>query len=66
MTLTELLDDIHAIDKALASFEQRYGLLSDTFYAWYQEGHEPEEQGWVLDFSEWAGLCKSRHRLLTL
>lgn len=66
MTLTEILQDIHAVDKALASFEQRYGLLSDTFFVWYQAGHEPEEQEWVLDFAEWSGLYKSRRRLLAL
>ena len=66
MTLSQILEDIHAIDSLLADFEQRYGLLSDTFYGWYREGHEPAEQTWVLDFSEWAGLCKSRQRLLAL
>lgn len=63
MTLAEILADIHVIDAALVAFEREYGLLSDTFILWYQEGHEPEEQSWVLDFAEWAGLYKSRKRL---
>lgn len=63
MTLAEILADIHVIDAALVAFEREYGLLSDTFIVWYQEGHEPEEQSWVLDFAEWAGLYKSRKRL---
>lgn len=66
MTLLELLSDIHAIDKALAEFEQDYGLLSSTFFAWYQQGSEPEEQSWVLDFAEWSGLYRSKQRLLEL
>jgi len=64
MTLIEILSDIHAVNKALAEFEKEYGVLSETFYAWYQQGNEPEEQTWVLDFAEWAGLYKSHQRLL--
>ena len=56
MTLAEILADIHVIDAALVAFLKEYGLLSDTFILWYQEGDEPEEQSWVLDFAEWAGL----------
>jgi hypothetical protein len=66
MTLLEILSDIHAINNALAEFEVRYGLLSDTFFAWYQQGNEPEDDAWVLDFAEWAGWYKSRQRLLAL
>ena len=66
MTLAEILADIHVINAALVAFEREYGLLSDTFILWYQEGHEPEEQSWVLDFAEWAGLYKSRRRLYDL
>ena len=66
MTLLEILSDIHTIDKELAKFEDNYGVLSDTFYTWYLQGNEPEEQSWMLDFAEWAGLCKARERLLEL
>lgn len=66
MTLAEILSDIHAIDTALVDFEREYGLLTETFISWYEEGHEPEEQSWVLDFVEWAGLVKSRKRLYEL
>ena len=64
MTLFEILSDIHSIDNALAEFEQDYGLLSSTFFAWFQQGNEPEEQSWVLDFAEWSGLYRSKQRLL--
>lgn len=66
MTLREILGDVHAIDSALAEFEERYGLLSSSFFAWYQQGNEPEEQSWVLDFTEWSGLYRSKQRLLEL
>ena len=66
VTLSEILSDIHAINNTLVEFERRYGLLSETFFTWYQEGNEPEDDDWVLDFSEWAGLYKSRERLLAL
>ncbi|MFQ5341215.1 MAG: hypothetical protein ACE5F6_06665 [Anaerolineae bacterium] len=66
MTLVEILSDIHAVNNALIKFELRYGILSDTFFEWYQQGNEPEDSTWVLDFAEWAGWCKSRQRLLEL
>ena len=66
MTLLEILADVHSLDKALAEFEQRYGLLSSTFFDWYQQGNEPEEQTWMLDFAEWSGLYRSKQRLLKL
>lgn len=66
MTLSDIISDLHAIDRALVSFEARYGLLSDTFFTWYRQGNEPEDEAWVLDFAEWAGWCKSRDRLLVL
>jgi hypothetical protein len=56
MTLYEIISDIHAINEDLKKFEQKYGVLSDTFYEWYCRGEEPEDDNWVLDFSMWAGL----------
>lgn len=64
MTLKDLLADIHILNKELTVFEHRYGLLSETFYDWYCQGHEPEDEAWVTDLAEWAGLYKSRQRLL--
>jgi len=66
MTLSEILNDIHTIDAALTDFSREYGLLTETFILWYDEGHEPDEQSWILDFAEWAGLYKSRKRLYAL
>lgn len=59
MTLQELLTDIHALEKDLLEFERKYGLRSDTFYAAYSSGEEPEDDAWVLDFSEWASVYRT-------
>jgi hypothetical protein len=58
MTMYELLVDIHALNEQLTKFEKKYGLLSETFYEWYIQGNEPEDDAWVLDFSMWAGFYK--------
>ena len=58
LTLSEILEDIHTLNQNLAVFEDKYGLLSETFYSWYTQGQEPEDESWMLDFVEWAGLYK--------
>ena len=55
MTLKEILADIHALEEELLAFERKYGLRSETFYAAYASGEEPEDDAWVLDWVEWAG-----------
>jgi hypothetical protein len=55
MTIDEMLHDIHAIEEDLLVFERKYGILTETFYQAYQRGEEPEDDAWVLDWSEWAG-----------
>jgi hypothetical protein len=55
MTLEEILQDIHALEEDLLMFERKYGVLTETFYEAYQRGEEPEDDAWVLDWSEWAG-----------
>ncbi len=62
MTMYELLVDIHALNEQLAQYEKKYGLLSEVFYEWYIQGHEPEDDAWVLDFSMWAGLYEIRQK----
>jgi hypothetical protein len=54
-TLQALIAELHNLERELARFEARYGLLSETFYAWYQSGQEPEDPAWVQDFALWAG-----------
>ena len=59
MTLEELLADIHALEEDMLAFERKYGVRSETFYAAYVSGEEPEDDAWVLDFSEWASVYRT-------
>lgn len=56
MKLQEILVDIHALEEELLTFERKYGIRSETFYAAYMSGEEPEDDCWVLDFGEWASI----------
>ena len=38
---------------------RKYGIRSETFYAAYISGEEPEDDNWVLDFGEWASVYKT-------
>ncbi len=59
MSRLEILADIHALENELLAFERKYGIRSETFYAAYISGEEPENDSWVLDFSEWASIYKT-------
>jgi hypothetical protein len=59
MTLWEALLDIHSLEEELLEFERKYGLRSETFYAAYSSGEEPEDDHWVLDFGEWASVYRT-------
>jgi len=59
MTLEELLADIHALEEDLLAFERKFGVRSETFYAAYVSGEEPEDDAWVLDFGEWASVYRT-------
>ncbi len=59
MTLREILADIHALEEEMIDFERKYGLRSETFYAAYMRGEEPEDDSWVLDFGEWASVYRT-------
>jgi hypothetical protein len=59
MTLREMLADIHALEEELLAFERKYGVRSETFYAAYTSGEEPEDEQWVLDFGEWASVYRT-------
>ena len=65
--LGEILADLHDLEENLLAFERKYGQRSETFYAAYMAGEEPEDDAWVLDFSEWAGVYRTwleRSRLI--
>lgn len=55
MTLQDIIVDIHALTEDVEVYERKYGILSETFYAIYADGVEPEDDAWVLDWSDWAG-----------
>jgi hypothetical protein len=59
MKLQEILADIHALEEEMLAFERKYGIRSETFYAAYANGEEPEDDTWVLDFGEWASVYRT-------
>ena len=59
MNLDEILADIHALEEDLLTFERKYGIRSEIFYAAYMRGEEPEDDSWVLDFGEWASVYRT-------
>jgi hypothetical protein len=61
-TLQDLITELHTLDRELAHYEEKYGLLSETFLAWYQSGEEPDDPAWVQDFALWAGAYQLRLR----
>ncbi len=58
MILQDVIDDIHALYEDLRVYERKYGILSETFYELYTSGTEPDNDDWVLDWSDWAGAYK--------
>ncbi|GEM_PF-590755 len=58
MILQEIIDDIHVLTDDVRVYERKYGILSETFYEIYSSGTEPENDDWVLDWSDWAGAYK--------
>jgi len=59
MNVHEILADIHALEEELLGFERKYGIRSETLYAAYISGEEPEDDNWVLDFGEWASIYRT-------
>jgi hypothetical protein len=59
MNIRNILLDIHSLEEELLDFERKYGIRSETFYAAYASGEEPEDDSWVLDFGEWASVYQT-------
>jgi len=57
MILQDVIEDIHALCEDMRVYERKYGILSETFYELYADGTEPDNDDWVLDWSDWAGAC---------
>lgn len=58
MTLQEIISDIHALREDMETYENKYGVLSETFYESYVNGEEPDDDAWTLDWTDWAGAYK--------
>jgi len=61
ITLSDILDDLQAADRALRRFEQRYWISSADFYELYSQGRLDDGQH-RDDFSEWAGFYKLKQK----
>ena len=59
MNLQDILADVHTLEEELLDFERKYGIRSETLYAAYVSGEEPENDDWVLDFGEWASVYRT-------
>ena len=59
MNIRDILVDIHALEEELLDFERKFGIRSETFYAAYASGEEPEDDNWMLDFGEWASVYRT-------
>jgi hypothetical protein len=56
ITAESLLRDIYEAESALRWFEQKYGLLSETFYRVYQQGQlRDEDPDEIREYMEWSG-----------
>lgn len=58
MTLSDILQDIYALEDEMRDYERKYGVLSETFYASYMAGEEPPDDVWVRDWTAWASAYK--------
>lgn len=55
LTLQEILDDLHAVERELQEYEKKYGLRSELFYDYYQ-ADLLEDDGSNSDLHAWAGI----------
>ncbi len=61
ITAESLLRDIFEAESALRWFEQKYGLLSETFYRVYQQGRlRDEDPDEIQEYMEWSGWYEIR------
>jgi hypothetical protein len=58
MILTDILQDIYALEDEMRDYERKYGVLSETFYESYRAGEEPPDDAWVRDWTAWASAYK--------
>ena len=56
--LQNIITDIHALYEDMETYERKYGILSETIYELYEQGEEPEDDAWVLDWGDWASAYR--------
>ena len=62
MTLTEVVQDIHAMDEELWHYESRYGLRTRYFLELYEAGQLHDEDSLqTRDYSDWAACYASSY-----
>lgn len=62
VTLSEILQDIHACEEDILIYERKYQTPSETFYAAYRAGEEPPDHISVHEWNDWAGAYEIRLR----
>lgn len=64
ITAESLLRDIYEAESSVRWFEQKYGLLSKTFYQLYQQGklrdEDPDEIQENMEWSGWYEIYQDR------
>ncbi len=61
--LHDLIIDIHALDAKLRRYEEKYNLLSEDFYIFYESGALRDEIVEEIDeYGQWAALYQMRSR----
>ena len=63
VSLRDLIADIHALDRELQRFEEKYDLLSEDFYKLYEAGRLRDEiVEEIDDYGRWAAFYRMRMR----
>jgi len=63
MTLTEIIQDLHALETRIRAYERKYGVTSADFYHLYEQGlldDEGFEQS--TEFARWASAYEIKQR----
>ncbi len=59
----DLIVDIHALDRELQKFEEKYSIFSEDFYTLYESGRLRDEEVEEADeYGRWAALYTMRQR----
>lgn len=65
MTLSEIIQDIYALDAGLRAFELKYGVTSGDFYQLYQQGLlDDEGYAQSTEFTRWASAYGLKQKSL--